>query len=77
PTTAHLHLFELGSPEWQAHILFRDYLIAHPQAAAQYEQLKQELAARFRTEREKYTDGKAEFIRGVVELAKQEQATAR
>lgn len=77
PTSAHLHLFELGSFEWQAHILFRDYLIAHPQAAAQYEQLKQELAARFRTEREKYTDGKAEFIRGVVELAKQEQATAR
>ncbi len=77
PTTAHLHLFELGSPEWQAHILFRDYLLNHPQAAQQYEQLKQDLAVRFRTERDKYTDGKAEFIHGIVELARQEQAAGR
>jgi GrpB-like predicted nucleotidyltransferase (UPF0157 family) len=48
-------------------------LIRHPETATQYEQLKQELAVKHRTDREKYTDGKAEFIQKIIAMARAEQ----
>ncbi len=73
PCTLHLHIFEFASDQWQAHILFRDYLIRHPEAAARYEALKIRLAEQYRTDREKYTDSKGELILGIIEQAKEEQ----
>lgn len=45
---------------------FRDYLRHHPQQAAQYAALKQELAARFSQDREAYTAAKASFVETVL-----------
>jgi GrpB-like predicted nucleotidyltransferase (UPF0157 family) len=67
--THHLYLMEKDSSEWRARIAFRDYLRTHPETAHRYEQLKRELADRFRTDREAYTQAKAEFVARVVAAA--------
>jgi GrpB-like predicted nucleotidyltransferase (UPF0157 family) len=58
----HIHAYSPGNEEWTAHLLFRDYLRAHPEAAREYEALKRDLAARYTTPREIYTDGKTDFV---------------
>lgn len=67
----HLHIIESGSVEWE-HLLFRDYLRAHRHEAKRYANLKRDLAAVHREDREAYTDAKAEYIRRVTEIARQE-----
>lgn len=69
PRTQHVHIVEEGSWTLRRHLLLRDYLRAHPQTAREYEQLKRDLAARFKLERDAYTRGKTEFIGTVVALA--------
>lgn len=63
----HIHVHRRGDRD---EILFRDYLIAHTEAAAQYEALKLSLAPRFRHNRDGYTDAKSEFVRRIIDLAK-------
>lgn len=58
----HVHVRYQG--DWNE-IRFRDYLIAHPELAKEYEVLKLELAEKYRNDREAYTDGKTEWINGV------------
>lgn len=58
----HLILIEPSHPDWAARLRFRDRLRADPATAAAYVALKRELAARFRDDREAYTDGKAAFL---------------
>jgi len=43
---------------------FRDYLRAHPKDAKVYDDLKIELAERFREDRSAYNDAKGEFCGG-------------
>ena len=50
-------------------LLFSDYLRLHPEEAQAYERLKFTLAANHRDDREAYTEGKADYIRGVMEKA--------
>jgi len=69
PRAYHLHLVEYATWECQRHLLFRDYLRAHPPVAAQYEALKRELAERYKHDRLAYTDSKAVFICAVVDRA--------
>lgn len=52
--THHLHLVSAASPLPDRYLLFRDYLRAHPDAAARYESVKRELAARYPTDRDRY-----------------------
>lgn len=66
--THHVHIFEANSKHWRGRILFRDYLITHPDIAKEYEQLKQELAKQFTHDREQYTDAKSEFVSKVLKL---------
>lgn len=61
--THHLHLVPTDSPRFRDELAFRDRLRADPAAAAEYAELKRDLARRFTTDRESYTDAKAEFIR--------------
>ena len=61
--THHLHAFQQNDPHVQRHLAFRDYLIAHPDVAAEYSMLKQELAARYPYNIEAYMDGKDPFIK--------------
>jgi GrpB-like predicted nucleotidyltransferase (UPF0157 family) len=68
-STHHIHMLEQGSAEYQAHLLFRDYLCAHPEEVKQYEALKQHLAERYPADREAYTEGKAEFITQILARA--------
>jgi GrpB-like predicted nucleotidyltransferase (UPF0157 family) len=42
-----LHVVEVGSEFWIDHLLFRDYLRAHPEAVTEYPRLKREIAARY------------------------------
>lgn len=67
--THHLNFCELNGPFWTSHILFRDYLENHPDAAKEYAALKQALADRFPNDRRAYTDGKEQFVRSIVKLA--------
>jgi GrpB-like predicted nucleotidyltransferase (UPF0157 family) len=65
----HVHMVERAHEFWPAHLAFRDHLRAHPDDAAEYERLKVELAERFSTERERYTDAKGDFIAAVLAKA--------
>jgi len=51
----HVHVRRAGSFSEQWALLFRDYLRAHPAAAAEYEAKKRTLAVRFRDDRHAYT----------------------
>ncbi len=66
----HLHMFEIDTENWRRHLLFRDYLRANSAAAAQYAELKRDLAIRFRNDRPAYTDAKGEFVNAIVEKAR-------
>ena len=60
--THHLHLVPTGSARFVDVLTFRDYLRTHPEAAAEYEALKRELATRHARDREAYTDGKSDLV---------------
>jgi GrpB-like predicted nucleotidyltransferase (UPF0157 family) len=51
-------------------LLFRDYLIEHPEVAKEYEELKTRLAASAPQDRVAYTQGKTEFVVRLTEQAK-------
>ncbi|MCM1983890.1 GrpB family protein [Lyngbya confervoides] len=63
--THHLHVFSTGSAEVLRHLAFRDYMIAHPEAAQAYSQLKQRLAVAYPDDIEAYMDGKDSFIKAM------------
>lgn len=63
----HIHFHSIGDND---EIIFRDYLIAHPEAAKQYERLKLSLLPKYRHNRDGYTDAKSEFVRRIIGLAK-------
>lgn len=69
PCTHHVHIVEYDSWTYWRHILFRDYLLAHPQTAQQYEQLKREMAIKFKTDMNAYAESKTVFIQSIVALA--------
>ncbi len=64
-----LHMYPLDSPIARNHLAFRDYLIAHPELAAEYMQLKFTLADRHPDDRVSYSKGKASFISAVLAKA--------
>lgn len=67
--THHLHMVEKESDFWERHILFRDFLRVHPEEAQRYHQLKKELAAKFASDRDAYTEAKTSFIESLVKKA--------
>jgi GrpB-like predicted nucleotidyltransferase (UPF0157 family) len=74
PRSHQVHSYSPGNPEWDAHILFRDYLRAHPEAARQYEELKRELAARH-TDGNAYAEDKTDFVRSTLATAREWRAS--
>ncbi|MGB2799389.1 MAG: GrpB family protein [Dehalococcoidia bacterium] len=64
--THHIHMIELTSEFCERHLMFRDYLRTHPEAAQQYYKLKKELAARYGSDREAYAEAKTPFIESIV-----------
>ena len=63
--THQIHAFEDGSPQIARHLAFRDYMIAHPDIAQEYSELKRTLAAQHPNDIEAYMDGKDAFIQEI------------
>lgn len=68
--THHLHMVEGHFVEHWDRLLFRDYLVAHPQVAQEYLALKLHLVATYPNDRVAYTRGKTEFVNKITEQAK-------
>ncbi len=75
PRIWQVHVCGAGSDWERVHLLFRDYLRAHPQVAYEYGAMKKRLAGMYATDRIRYTDEKGPFIDAVIEAA-EEWATA-
>ena len=58
----HLHVFDAGSSDWHRHLAFRDRLLASPELAARYTQVKLAAAKESGGDRSRYQDLKASFI---------------
>ena len=73
--THHIHMVT-GRRTFQEHwerLLFRDYLIAHPETARAYERLKGDLSAEHPNDRVAYTEGKTAFTQRITAQAKKLQ----
>ncbi|MGD6993807.1 GrpB family protein [Sutcliffiella horikoshii] len=68
--THHLHIFQVGNEHIQTHLDFKMYLMAHPEDAKAYGELKLKLARQFPEDHHKYQEGKQEFVNGLVEKAR-------
>lgn len=69
PRQTHIHVCQSGGRWERRHLLFRDFLRAHPDDAAAYERAKREKAALFPEDRYAYTDAKDEWIHPAQERA--------
>ena len=58
----HLYVCPEDSPELRRHIAFRDYLRSHPEAAAEYSRIKEEGAALYPEDIDRYIEYKTPFI---------------
>lgn len=67
--THHIHMLEKDSPDWER-LLFRDYLIEHPEVAYEYAVLKQRIVADFPGDRIAYAKAKTGFITRFTEAAR-------
>jgi len=63
----HIHLRYKGDCDEK---LFRDFLLKNPYIAKEYEEVKVHLAQKYKNDREAYTEGKSEFIKNIINLAK-------
>ncbi len=63
--TCHLHVFGSGNPELKRHIVFRNYMRSHPEAAKEYASLKSKLARLYPNDIDAYCDGKDAFIKEI------------
>ncbi len=65
----HLYVCNFDSGELRRHLVFRDYLRSHPEAALRYSELKKSLAGRYRNERDAYTEAKKDFVEKILRSA--------
>jgi GrpB-like predicted nucleotidyltransferase (UPF0157 family) len=71
--THQIHLVEMNSDWWRRHLLFRNYLRAHPETAKEYESLKRQLAKCY-TDTNEYARAKTAFVRDVEGRARGEMS---
>lgn len=64
--THHLHLIPTESQRFRDELRFRDLLRSDSGVAAEYNELKRDLAQRFERDREAYTDAKTEFVQDLI-----------
>jgi len=73
PSSHHVHLCEAGAEQERKHLAFRDYLRRHASVAAEYLELKKELArihgGATPESRENYALGKSDFVERVIARA--------
>lgn len=75
PRLHQIHVCSYGSPWERVHVLFRDYLRAHPDVAARYVAMKRDVAAQHPGDRVAYNDAKAPFIDATIRDAEKWAAT--
>jgi GrpB-like predicted nucleotidyltransferase (UPF0157 family) len=63
-------LVPTGSARFTDVLAFRGYLRSHPDSLRQYEQVKQQLAARHAYDRNAYTDGKSAVVAAITKDAR-------
>ncbi len=63
----HIHCFERNGDGFRKQVFFRDELIAHPEIAKQYSELKIGLALINPEDRKRYTEGKDRFVQSILE----------
>jgi GrpB-like predicted nucleotidyltransferase (UPF0157 family) len=68
--THHIHMVEAHFEHWDR-LLFRDYLIQHPDVARDYAALKMGLSDRHDRDRVAYTNAKSDFVTAVTATAKE------
>lgn len=64
--TYHIHMVETNSQFWMDHLLFRDYVRAHPETAREYYEVKKDLTKTYPVDRVAYQHGKSAFIQLVM-----------
>lgn len=72
--THHIHIFKVHSEQVRRHLAFRDYMIAHPEDAQRYSELKCRLAREYPMNIDRYIDGKDGFIKEMDKKAVQWRA---
>ncbi len=60
---AHVHVWQYGSPDWDRHIAFREYLKSHPTIRKEYEDIKRKLSKQDWADGNEYNKGKDRFIK--------------
>jgi GrpB-like predicted nucleotidyltransferase (UPF0157 family) len=73
----HLHIVLNTGWDEQLERLLRNYLLKHPELAAEYGILKQQLAVQYADDSDSYTRAKTPFIQRVVDLARDEAGLPR
>lgn len=71
--THYIHVMVVSGSRYVEQVLFRDYLRAHREEVERYEELKKSSLEKFADNRKAYTASKNEYIRSVIEKAKQEK----
>ena len=69
--THHIHVFEVGATDVERHLAFRDYMMAYPEEAQRYSELKRQLAEEHPQRPDGYIDGKDGFIKEIDRRAAQ------
>jgi GrpB-like predicted nucleotidyltransferase (UPF0157 family) len=67
----HIHMAPAAHGGLWDRLYFKDYLKENKKLSTEYELLKNELAGKYKYDREKYTEGKAGFIEKITKEAKQ------
>jgi GrpB-like predicted nucleotidyltransferase (UPF0157 family) len=66
--THHIHFYEINNPQIERHLVFRDYLKAHPEEVLRYSRFKEELTQHFENTSE-YSPAKKVFVMEMEKLA--------
>lgn len=67
--THHVHVYEFGHKNIQKHLDFKRYLLANPEEARKYGQLKVQLAEKFPDNTHQYQEAKESFVNILMEKA--------
>ncbi|GLX67403.1 GrpB family protein [Paenibacillus glycanilyticus] len=66
--THHIHFYQSDNAQIERHLIFRDYLLRHPEEAAKYSRFKEDLAQRYASTSE-YSPAKKTFVTAMEQLA--------
>ena len=67
--TYYIHIAKLNGRFWKNCIVFRDYLREQKRTVEAYNELKEELAKKYKDNRDKYTAKKSYFIQKIIKKA--------